>query len=182
MDICIISWIHVSWVHASLHHGYIHHGYMHNSHMHHRYLHHTKRGIQRGRQRGVGHRARAPEGRTGRSQAGPKPARRSISEKLGPGWPLNFYLWYKSQEWKMERYKKVFPVQSLRYFWIIPINVPIAAVKCCWKVNKQKYEEIFLAPSGALLYLLPPRDTHLIPSWFIVSSQTFHICLLQRNA
>ena len=37
-------------------------------------------------------------------------------------------LWYKCQEWKMERYKKSFPVQSIRYFWIIPINIRIAVV------------------------------------------------------
>ena len=39
-------------------------------------------------------------------------------------------LWYKCQEWKMERYKKSFPVQSLRYFWIIPVaNIPLFTAK-----------------------------------------------------
>ena len=42
---------------------------------------------------GVGHTAWAPEGREGRSQAGPKgqkPARRAASLKSGPGGALDF--------------------------------------------------------------------------------------------
>ena len=89
------GYIHRGYMHRGymdngyMHHGYIHHRYMHYGYMHHGYMLH---GDMHHGHICVGHTAWVPEGRKGRSQAGPKGRKLEVGAQRAAKL-LVFHIW-----------------------------------------------------------------------------------------